>query len=137
MSQESKGRISQIIGAVVDVSFDEGQKLPNIYNALEIHQPNGEVLVLECQQHVGENTVRTIAMDSTDGLKRGMEVISTGRGILMPVGSDIHGRLFNVIGQAIDGMEQPKAKDTCPFTATHLRLKIFQPVKKFCLPELK
>lgn len=114
MSQESKGRISQIIGAVVDVTFDEGQKLPNIYNALEIHKPDGEVLVLECQQHVGENTVRTIAMDSTDGLKRGMEVISTGQGILMPVGPDIHGRLFNVIGQAIDGMEQPKAERYMP-----------------------
>lgn len=114
MTQESKGRISQIIGAVVDVSFDEGQKLPNIYNALEIHKPNGEVLVLECQQDIGESTVRTIAMDSTDGLKRGMEVISTGRGILMPVGPEISGRLFNVIGHAIDGMEQPKAESYMP-----------------------
>lgn len=114
MTQESKGRISQIIGAVVDVSFDEGQKLPNIYNALEIHKPNGEVLVLECQQDIGESTVRTIAMDSTDGLERGMEVISTGRGIVMPVGPEISGRLFNVIGQAIDGMEQPKAETYMP-----------------------
>ncbi len=110
MSQESKGKVSQIIGAVVDVSFDEGQKLPNIYDALEIFKPNGEIIVLECQQDIGESTVRTIAMDSTDGLQRGMEVISTGRGISMPVGDDINGRLFNVIGKAIDGMEQPKAE---------------------------
>lgn len=114
MSQQSKGKISQIIGAVVDVSFDEGQKLPNIYDALEIHKPNGEVLVLECQQDIGESTVRTIAMDSTDGLERGMEVIATGRGISMPIGGDINGRLFNVIGHAIDGMEQPKAEGYKP-----------------------
>lgn len=114
MSKQSKGRISQIIGAVVDVAFDEGESLPNIFDALIITRPNGEVLVLECQQDIGESTVRTIAMDSTDGLERGMEVIATGEGISMPVGDDINGRLFNVIGQAIDGMDQPKATSRNP-----------------------
>ncbi|MGI6320330.1 MAG: F0F1 ATP synthase subunit beta [Bacteroidales bacterium] len=111
---QSKGKIAQIIGAVVDISFDEGERLPNIYDALEIHRANGEVLVLECQQDIGENTVRAIAMDSTDGLERGMEVIATGRGIAMPVGENINGRLFNVIGQSIDGMPQPKTEQSYP-----------------------
>ncbi len=113
MSKQSKGKISQIIGAVVDVSFEEGQNLPNIYDALVITRPNGEELVLECQQDIGESTVRTIAMDSTDGLERGMEVIATGQGISMPVG-DINGRLFNVIGKAIDGMPQVESKTRYP-----------------------
>ena len=104
MSQ-SKGRIIQVIGPVVDVSFEqEGNELPKIYEALEITRGNGQTLILECQQHIGENTVRTVAMDSTDGLSRGMEVISTGKSISMPVGDGIKGRLLNVIGEAIDGI---------------------------------
>ncbi len=104
----SIGKISQVIGAVVDVAFDEGEKLPNIYDALHISKENGDVLVLECQQDIGENTVRTIAMDSTDGLQRGMTVEAMGEPISMPVGPDINGRLFNVIGKTIDGMPQVK-----------------------------
>lgn len=99
-----KGKISQIIGAVIDVSFDEEKYLPNIYDALEIVKEDGKKIVLECQQHIGENTVRTIAMDSTDGLKRGMEVFSYGKPISMPIGEHIRGRLFNVIGESIDGL---------------------------------
>jgi F-type H+-transporting ATPase subunit beta len=99
------GRIKQIIGAVVDVSFaDENSTLPEILNALEINRTNGETLVLEVQQHLGEDSVRAIAMDSTDGLTRGVEVIDTGRAIAMPVGEAIKGRLFNVVGEAIDGI---------------------------------
>jgi F-type H+-transporting ATPase subunit beta len=99
------GKIAQIIGPVVDVSFDlEGGKLPNILDALEIVRANGQKLILEVQQHVGEDTVRTIAMDSTDGLSRGMDVIASGRGITMPTGEKIKGRLFNVVGEAIDGI---------------------------------
>ncbi len=104
MSKNITGKISQIIGAVIDVSFDEDVTLPNIYDALEVINAQGNVIVLECQQDIGENTVRTIAMDSTDGLYRGMEVRSTGRTISMPTGDLIRGRLFNVIGSEIDGL---------------------------------
>jgi F-type H+/Na+-transporting ATPase subunit beta len=100
----NKGKIKQIIGAVIDVQFDG--ELPEIYNALEIKRDSGEKLVLEVQQHLGEDSVRTIAMDGTDGLVRGMEVIDTGIAIAMPVGEDIKGRLFNVTGDAIDGLPQ-------------------------------
>jgi F-type H+/Na+-transporting ATPase subunit beta len=99
------GKIAQVIGPVVDVRFDmEGGKLPNILDALEIVKANGQKIVLECQQHIGENTVRTIAMDATDGLRRGMDVISTGSAIKMPTGDKVKGRLFNVVGEAIDGI---------------------------------
>ncbi|GAB4135446.1 MAG: F0F1 ATP synthase subunit beta [Bacteroidia bacterium] len=101
-----KGKIAQVIGPVIDVSFsDHGGKLPNILDALEIVKANGQKVVLECQQHIGEDTVRTIAMDSTDGMYRGMEVIATGSPIKMPIGDKIRGRLFNVVGEAIDGIQ--------------------------------
>jgi F-type H+-transporting ATPase subunit beta len=98
------GKIAQIIGAVIDVSFEQEDKLPNIYDALEVTRPDGQKVILECQQHIGEDTVRTIAMDSTDGLSRGMEVRDLGAPISMPGSEDIRGRLFNVIGETIDGM---------------------------------
>ena len=102
---ENVGHVKQVIGPVVDVSFaGEQSKLPEIFNALEIKRPNGEVLVLEVQQHLGEDSVRTIAMDSTDGLTRGTKVTDTGLAITMPVGEEIKGRLFNVVGEAIDGI---------------------------------
>ncbi|MDD3739011.1 MAG: F0F1 ATP synthase subunit beta [Lentimicrobiaceae bacterium] len=104
MSNLVKGTISQIIGPVVDVSFEENIALPNIYDALEVINPSGTKIVLECQQDIGENTIRAIAMDSTDGLSRGMEVTATGNQISMPVGEEIKGRLFNVTGDAIDGL---------------------------------
>ncbi|MFM7015464.1 MAG: F0F1 ATP synthase subunit beta [Bacteroidota bacterium] len=101
----NKGKIVQVIGPVIDVSFEgEGSALPNILEALEINRPNGQKIVLECQQHIGEDTVRAIAMDSTDGLVRGMDVIATGSAIKMPTGDVIKGRLFNVVGEAIDGI---------------------------------
>ena len=101
------GRIKQIIGAVIDVSFEgEGSKLPEILNALVVTRANGEKLILECQRHLGEDSVRTISMDSTDGLTRGMEVIDTGKPISMPIGNDIKGRLFNVVGESIDGLKK-------------------------------
>src|SRR4051812_37417219 len=105
------GKIKQIIGAVVDVQFREGE-LPEIYNALELRRDNGEKLVLEVQQHLGEDSVRTIAMDATEGLVRGIEVVDTGKAIAMPIGDDIKGRLFNVVGEAIDGIPQPKGTQT-------------------------
>ncbi len=100
------GKITQIIGPVIDVSFEkEGSELPNIMDALEVKNAHGSTIVLETQQHIGEDTIRTIAMEATDGLKRGMEVIATGDPIKMPVGEDINGRLFNVVGDPIDGMK--------------------------------
>ncbi|WP_461640317.1 F0F1 ATP synthase subunit beta [Labilibaculum euxinus] len=104
MSQNT-GKIVQVIGPVIDVSFDkEGTKLPEIYDSLEVVIENGKNLVVECQQHIGENTVRAIAMDSTDGLRRGMDVIATGSPIMMPPGDKIKGRLLNVVGDTIDGI---------------------------------
>ena len=96
------GKIKQIIGGVVDVQFDG--KLPEIFNALELKRQNGEVLVLETQQHLGEDSVRCIAMDGTEGLVRGMDVVDTGQAIAMPTGEAIKGRLFNVTGDPIDGL---------------------------------
>jgi len=104
MIQERKGRISQIIGPVVDVVFDSKEHLPNLYDALRVTGDNGDEVILECQQDIGESTIRTIAMDSTDGLRRGLDVYHTGGGISMPVGDHIRGRLFNVIGEPIDGI---------------------------------
>ena len=99
------GQIKQVIGPVVDVSFAaEGAKLPEILSALEIKRSNGEILILEVQQHLGEDSVRTIAMDATDGLRRGEPVTDLGEPISMPVGDRIKGRLFNVIGEPIDGI---------------------------------
>jgi F-type H+-transporting ATPase subunit beta len=100
----SKGKVSQVIGPVVDVSFENGVELPTIFDALEVTKKDGTRVVLEVQSHVGENSIRAISMDSTDGFTRGMEVISTGSAIKMPVGEKIKGRLFNVIGEAIDGI---------------------------------
>ena len=99
------GKVSQVIGPVIDVEFNtENAALPKIYDSLEIKKADGSVLVLEVQQHIGEDTVRTISMDATDGLKRGQEVVATGNPIQMPIGDDIYGRLFNVTGEAIDGL---------------------------------
>ena len=105
------GRISQIIGPVIDVYFDtKGQDaekvLPKIHEALRIDRGNGTELIVEVQQHIGEDTVRCVAMDNTDGLQRGLEAIPVGSPILMPAGDQIKGRMLNVIGQPIDGMKQ-------------------------------
>ncbi len=109
------GHISQIIGPVVDVYFDtngqEAEKvLPKIHDALVVKRADGKELIIEVQQHIGEDTVRTVAMDNTDGLQRGLEVIPTGAPISMPSGEQMKGRMLNVIGQPIDGMK-PLAKD--------------------------
>ncbi|MAX09289.1 MAG: F0F1 ATP synthase subunit beta [Candidatus Marinimicrobia bacterium] len=100
-----QGKISQIMGAVVDVEFKEG-KLPEILNALEIERQNEDSLILEVAQHLGESTVRTVAMDSTDGLVRGHAVKDLGQPISVPVGEKVLGRLFDVIGNTIDGKEK-------------------------------
>ncbi len=107
---ELTGHISQIIGPVVDVQFtgddiDKRLQLPGINEALEIVRDNGRRLVVEVQQHIGEDIVRCVAMDSTDGLRRGMKVRPTGSAIMMPVGDQIKGRMLNVVGEQIDGMK--------------------------------
>src|SRR5690606_3383139 len=99
------GQIKQIIGPVVDVSFSgEGASLPEIFNALSVTRLDGSELILEVQQHLGEDSVRAVAMDATDGLRRGMDATDLGQGITMPTGEQIKGRLFNVVGAPIDGI---------------------------------
>ena len=109
-----KGKISQVIGPVVDVRFERGTVLPNIYDALEVRKADGTRVVLEVQSHVGENAIRAISMDSTDGFTRGMEVIATGVPIKVPIGDKIKGRLFNVVGEAIDGISEVDNSDGLP-----------------------
>ena len=110
-----KGKIIQIIGPVVDISFENiGGHLPGIHDALEVVRDNAPNLIVECQQHIGENTIRAIAMDSTDGLQRGTEVLITGGPITVPVGDQVRGRLINVIGDAIDGLESLDKKGGYP-----------------------
>ncbi|MBG8552433.1 F0F1 ATP synthase subunit beta [Hymenobacter guriensis] len=109
------GKITQVIGPVVDVSFaGESSKLPNILDALEVTKDNGQVVILEVQQHLGEDRVRTIAMDSTEGMTRGAVVRDLGAPMSMPTGEGVKGRLFNVVGYAIDGIPQPKSDGPLP-----------------------
>lgn len=109
MEDKSKGYVFQIMGAVVDVKFDSIENLPEIYTALECEN-NGKKLVLEVEQQLGEGVVRTIAMDTTDGLTRGLEVINTKRPIEVAVGPELLGRIVNVIGEPVDGRGELKAK---------------------------
>jgi len=112
---EIYGEVIQVIGPVVDVIFEvKGADLPNIHDALEIDRGNGQLLIIEVQQHIGESTVRTISMDSTDGLCRGMKARATGSSIRMPVGDQIRGRLLNVVGDAIDGIGKVDKKGGYP-----------------------
>ena len=106
------GKVVQVIGPVVDIKFDE-DSLPNIYNAIHIKMGDS-VLVAEVEQHMGDDIVRTIAMESTDGLKRGMDAIDTGNPISVPVGEEVLGRLFNVLGNSIDEGEKIETKQVYP-----------------------
>ena len=106
-TQSNTGTISQVIGPVVDVRFTE--QVPNIFNGLEVLL-DGQKITLEVQQQLPGNTVRTVSMSATDGLKRGMEVVDTGKGISVPVGNATLGRMFNVLGNPIDGKEAPTAE---------------------------
>ena len=123
-----KGQITQIIGAVVDVKFDG--ELPEILTALECNN-GGNRLVLEVAQHLGESSVRTIAMDATEGLKRGDEVIDTGAPIKVPVGPETLGRIVNVVGEPIDEKVKLKLKKVGLFIDLHLNLMINQLKLKF------
>jgi ATP synthase F1 subcomplex beta subunit len=122
----NEGVIVQVIGPVVDVEFSDGQ-IPSVLNALEIprkHPETGEddVLVCEVQQDLGENRVRSVALDTTDGLVRGMKVYDTGGPITVPVGPETLGRMFNLLGRPIDGKPPVEAK---------LRLPIHRPAPQF------
>jgi F-type H+-transporting ATPase subunit beta len=119
---ETTGEIIRIIGPIIDVRFKAEANLPAILNALEVIKDDGQKLVLECQQHLGDHCIRTIAMDTTEGMVRGMKVVDTKLPIQMPVGEAIRGRLFNVIGEAIDGLQQP---------ITDTKLPIYRPAPKF------
>ena len=110
---KNEGLITQIIGPVIDVEFQQGE-LPEIYNALNITMDDGTVVVAEVQQMLGSNRVRTVAMSSTDGLKRGMKVVNTGEPIKVPVGKPILGRILNVIGQPVDEMGPIDTNDYLP-----------------------
>jgi F-type H+-transporting ATPase subunit beta len=103
MAQGSTGRVKQIMGAVVDVEFP-ADELPEIFHAIEIAREGQDSLVLEVQQHLGEDTVRTIAMDTTDGIRRGEAAISSGAPISVPVGPPSLGRIFNVLGRPVDNL---------------------------------
>ena len=113
MAEKNKGKITQVISAVLDIKFPDG-KLPDILNAITIDRGNGETLTAEVSQHLGDDTVRCIAMGSTDGLIRGMEAVDTGAPISVPVGENTLGRIFNVLGEAIDNKPAPKGVEYMP-----------------------
>ena len=113
MANQNAGKVTQIIGAVLDVRYAEGS-LPEINEAIEIKRSNGEILVAEVAQHLGDDTVRCIALGPTDGLVRGMEAVATGSPIMVPVGEPTLGRIFNVLGQPIDEQPAPKTEERMP-----------------------
>ena len=113
MADKVIGKITTIIGAVLDVKFGEGQ-LPEINEAIEITRKNGELLVVEVAQHLGDDTVRCIAMGPTDGLVRGMDAVATGAPISVPVGENTLGRIFNVLGNPIDNQPAPEGVEYEP-----------------------
>jgi len=112
-SAQMKGKIVEIVGPVVDAEF-KADEVPDILDALVVEHDDKEDLILEVQQHLGEHRVRAIAMDSTDGLQRGQEILATGQPIAVPIGEEIRGRLFNVVGQAIDGLPAPDVDEYRP-----------------------
>ncbi|MFR4440111.1 MAG: F0F1 ATP synthase subunit beta, partial [Hungatella sp.] len=113
MAERNVGRITQIISAVLDIKFSQG-KLPEINEAIEIHSKETGKLVVEVAQHLGDDTVRCIAMGPTDGLVRGMEAVATGAPISVPVGENTLGRIFNVLGDPIDNKEKPEVEEYLP-----------------------
>ena len=113
MAKGSKGKVVQIIGTVVDVEFPP-EELPEVYSSIEITSSNDSLIVAEVQQHLGNNWVRCLAMDTTDSLVRGAECVDTGAPITVPVGEATLGRLFNVVGQPIDGLDNVRAEESWP-----------------------
>src|SRR3954454_22638541 len=120
---EIEGRVSQVLGAVVDVEFPQGQ-LPDIFDAVRVPREGQDDLILEVQMHLGDNEVRTVAMDTTDGLPRFVPAYSTGSAITVPVGHNSLGRVFNVLGRPID-KEGPVPTDT-PRRPIHASAPVFE-----------
>ncbi|PSQ88579.1 MAG: F0F1 ATP synthase subunit beta, partial [Bacteroidetes bacterium QH_2_63_10] len=112
-ANEVKGKIVEVLGPVVDAEFPE-DGVPDILDALRIEREQGRDLILEVQQHLGERRVRAIAMDSTDGLQRDQEIFAMNQPITVPIGNEIRGRLFNVVGQPIDGLPEPDVDEHRP-----------------------
>lgn len=113
------GTVTQVIGPVIDVSFEGGKEaIPPIYTALSVERDNGETLILEVEQHIGEDTVRCVAMESTDGLRRGVKVQNLGHPISVPTGGQVKGRLLNVIGDAIDHLPDPRLWNNLTMTCS-------------------
>ena len=134
----NSGKIAQIIGPVVDVSFAGNDvTLPKILNALIVKKEDGTELILECQQHLGQDTIRAIAMDATEGLTRGLEVIDTGNQIQMPTGEAIKGRLFNVVGKQLMVLVMCQLQMDTISIVNHLDMKICQLQKKYYILVLK
>ena len=122
MAEQNVGRITQIVGAVLDIKFSQG-KMPEINEAIHIKTNDGNVLTVEVAAHLGDDTVRCIAMGTTDGLVRGMEAVATGAPISVPVGENTLGRIFNVLGEAIDNKEAPK---DCEYLPIHRKAPTFE-----------
>ena len=108
--EQAVGRITEIKGPVIDARFEKG-RLPRVNDALRVHRDDAGDLVLEVAQHLGDDVIRAIAMDSTDGLARGMEVVNTGEPITVPVGPEMLGRLINIVGDPIDDLPPPQTKE--------------------------
>src|SRR5215470_15154124 len=128
----ANGRVVQILGGVVDVEFSEGN-VPELYEAIEVERPGQKKLVLEVQKHIGDNWVRTVAMDSTDGLQRGVPATATGAPILVPVGQATLGRIFNALGNPVDekgGVQAttryPIHRPAPPFAEQSTRVEVFE-----------
>ena len=121
MAEEKVGKVVQVIGPVVDIKFDS-DSLPNIYNEIKIDMGD-HVLAVEVEQHMGDDIVRTIAMESTDGLKRGVKAVDTGKPISVPVGKNVLGRLFNVLGNPIDNCGQVESEEYYPI---HSKVQSFK-----------
>src|SRR5512134_1249459 len=113
MANDATGRVVQILGGVVDVEFPEGD-IPDLFEAIEVERSGKEPLVLEVQKHIGDNWVRTVAMDATDGLQRGVPAVATGAPILVPVGTATLGRIFNVLGHPVDQKGEVQAETHYP-----------------------
>jgi len=118
VKQEIQGAVSQILGGVVDVAFPPDSLLPDIFDAIRVPRSGKDELILEVQQHLGDNRVRCVAMDATDGLQRGVVAYATGAPIRVPVGEAVLGRIFNVLGQPIDGKDQVEAATYYPIHRT-------------------
>ena len=117
------GRVVQILGGVVDVEFPEGQ-IPELFEAISVDRPGNEPLILEVQKHLGDNWVRTVSMDATDGLQRGVPAVATGSPIMVPVGPSTLGRIFNVLGKPVDNKGDVcvlrRGLDECHKSSSHL-----------------